>query len=275
MQWWYGHNAVGFFLTTPFLGMMYYFVPKQAGAAGLLLPALDRPLLGAGLHLHLGRPASPALHGAARLGADARHGVLLMLLAPSWGGMINGLLTLSRRLAQAAHRSDPQVLSWRCRFYGMATFEGPLLSIKTVNALSHYTDWTIGHVHTGALGLGGHDDLRLRVLADPAALRQDTRCAALGSSTALLDRDHRHRALRRRDVDRGRDAGPHVARDEPDGTLTYTFVEALKADVSVLPVRLAGRAAVPRRHVHHGLQHVRRPCRRQTGHDACPVPRPG
>jgi hypothetical protein len=76
VQWWYGHNAVAFFLTTPILGIMYYFLPKAAGPARLLVPALDHPLLGPGLHLHLGRPAPPALHGAAGLGADARHDLL-------------------------------------------------------------------------------------------------------------------------------------------------------------------------------------------------------
>ncbi len=153
VQWWYGHNAVGFFLTAGFLGMMYYFVPKQAGRPDLLLPAVDRALLGADRHLHVGRPASPALHRAAGLGAVAGHGVLAdRCWRRAWGGAINGILTLSG--AWHKLRTDPilKFLIVALSFYGMSTFEGPMMSIKTVNALSHYTDWTIGHVHSGALG---------------------------------------------------------------------------------------------------------------------------
>ncbi|WP_185266203.1 cytochrome-c oxidase, cbb3-type subunit I [Halopseudomonas xiamenensis] len=152
IQWWYGHNAVGFFLTAGFLGMMYYFVPKQT----------DRPvysyrlsivhfwaLIGlyiwAGPH-HLHYTALP--DWAQTLGMV----MSLILLAPSWGGMINGMMTLSG--AWHKLRTDPilRFLVVALAFYGMSTFEGPMMAIKTVNALSHYTDWTIGHVHAGALG---------------------------------------------------------------------------------------------------------------------------
>ncbi|MFD0945927.1 cytochrome-c oxidase, cbb3-type subunit I [Sphingomonas canadensis] len=154
-QWWYGHNAVGFFLTAGFLGMMYYFVPKQA----------ERPVysyrlsivhfwsliflyIWAGPH-HLHYTALP--DWAQTLGMVFS----VMLWMPSWGGMINGLMTLSG--AWDKIRTDPiirmQVLA--LAFYGMSTFEGPLMSIKSVNSLSHYTDWTIGHVHSGALGWVG------------------------------------------------------------------------------------------------------------------------
>jgi cytochrome c oxidase cbb3-type subunit I len=154
-QWWYGHNAVGFFLTAGFLGIMYYFIPKQA----------DRPVysyrlsiihfwaliflyIWAGPH-HLHYTALP--QWAQTLGATFS----IMLWMPSWGGMINGLMTLSG--AWDKLRTDPvlRMLVVSVAFYGMSTFEGPVMSIRAVNSLSHYTDWTIGHVHSGALGWVG------------------------------------------------------------------------------------------------------------------------
>ena len=155
VQWWYGHNAVAFFLTTPILGIMYYFLPK----------AVERPVysyrlsivhfwslvflyIWAGPH-HLLNTALPKW--LQMLGTFFS----LMLWAPSWGGMLNGLLTL--RGAWDKLRTDPVVKFFiaAVTFYGMATFEGPLLSIRAVNALSHYSDWTIGHVHAGAMGWNG------------------------------------------------------------------------------------------------------------------------
>jgi cytochrome c oxidase cbb3-type subunit 1 len=154
-QWWYGHNAVGFFLTAGFLGMMYYFVPKQA----------ERPVysyrlsiihfwsliflyIWAGPH-HLHYTALP--DWAQTLGMVFS----IMLWMPSWGGMINGLMTLNG--AWDKIRTDPiiRMMVFALAFYGMATFEGPMLSVKAVNSLSHYTEWTIGHVHSGALGWNG------------------------------------------------------------------------------------------------------------------------
>ncbi|HTN00668.1 MAG TPA: cytochrome-c oxidase, cbb3-type subunit II, partial [Planctomycetaceae bacterium] len=155
MQWWYGHNAVAFFLTTPFLGLMYYFLPKAA----------ERPVFSYKLsilhfwslvflyiwagphHLHY----SPTPEWASTLGMLFS----IMLWMPSWGGMINGLLTL--RGAWRKVTVDPVLKFYvvGITFYGMSTFEGPLLSVKAVNALSHYTDWTIAHVHSGALGWNG------------------------------------------------------------------------------------------------------------------------
>jgi cytochrome c oxidase cbb3-type subunit 1 len=154
-QWWYGHNAVGFFLTAGFLAMMYYFVPKQA----------ERPIysyrlsiihfwsliflyIWAGPH-HLHYTALP--DWAQTLGMVFS----IMLWMPSWGGMINGLMTLNG--AWDKIRTDPiiRMMVLALAFYGMSTFEGPMLSIKAVNSLSHYTDWTIGHVHSGALGWNG------------------------------------------------------------------------------------------------------------------------
>jgi cytochrome c oxidase cbb3-type subunit 1 len=152
VQWWYGHNAVGFFLTAAFLGMMYYFVPKQAGRpvysyrlSVVHFWALIAIYMWAGPH-HLHYTALP--DWTQSLGMIFS----LILLAPSWGGMINGMMTLSG--AWHKLRTDPilRILIVSLSFYGMSTFEGPMMSIKTVNALSHYTDWTIGHVHSGALG---------------------------------------------------------------------------------------------------------------------------
>src|SRR6186713_1762955 len=155
VQWWYGHNAVGFFLTAGFLGMMYYFIPKQA----------ERPIysyrlsivhfwsliflyIWAGPH-HLHYTALP--DWAQTLGMVFS----VVLWMPSWGGMINGLMTLNG--AWDKIRTDPiiRMMVLAMAFYGMATFEGPMMSIKSVNSLSHYTEWTVGHVHAGALGWNG------------------------------------------------------------------------------------------------------------------------
>jgi cytochrome c oxidase cbb3-type subunit 1 len=152
VQWWYGHNAVGFFLTAGFLGMMYYFIPKQAERpvysyrlSVVHFWALISTYMWAGPH---------HLHYTALPGWVQSLGMVfsIILLAPSWGGMINGIMTLSG--AWHKLRTDPilKFLVVSLSFYGMSTFEGPMMAIKTVNALSHYTDWTIGHVHSGALG---------------------------------------------------------------------------------------------------------------------------
>ena len=154
-QWWYGHNAVGFFLTAGFLGMMYYFMPKQAGRpvysyrlSIVHFWSLIFLYIWAGPH-HLHYTALPDL--AQTLGMVFS----IMLWMPSWGGMINGLMTLSGAWDKV--RTDPlfRVMVMALAFYGMSTFEGPMMSIRAVNSLSHYTDWTIGHVHSGALGWNG------------------------------------------------------------------------------------------------------------------------
>ncbi|MFA9229382.1 MAG: cytochrome-c oxidase, cbb3-type subunit I, partial [Microgenomates group bacterium] len=155
VQWWYGHNAVGFFLTAGFLGMMYYFVPKQAERpvysyklSIIHFWALIFLYIWAGPH-HLHYTALP--EWASTLGMVFS----IILWMPSWGGMINGLMTLSG--AWDKLRTDPilRMMVVSLGFYGMSTFEGPMMSIKAVNSLSHYTDWTIGHVHSGALGWNG------------------------------------------------------------------------------------------------------------------------
>jgi cytochrome c oxidase cbb3-type subunit I/II len=155
MQWWYGHNAVAFFLTTPFLGMMYYFLPKAAGRpvysyklSILHFWTLVFIYIWAGPH-HLHYTALPAW--ASTLGMLFS----VMLWMPSWGGMVNGLLTLRGAWNKVAEDAVLKFFVVAVTFYGMSTFEGPLMSIKSVNALSHYTDWTIAHVHGGALGWVG------------------------------------------------------------------------------------------------------------------------
>ncbi len=155
MQWWYGHNAVAFVLTTPFLGLMYYYVPKAANRpvfsyklSILHFWSLVFIYIWAGPH-HLHYTALP--EWASTLGMLFS----VMLWMPSWGGMINGLLTLRGAWHKVAEDPVLKFFVVGITFYGMATFEGPLLSIKSVNALSHYTDWTIAHVHAGALGWNG------------------------------------------------------------------------------------------------------------------------
>ncbi|SDG94449.1 cytochrome c oxidase cbb3-type subunit 1 [Vibrio xiamenensis] len=152
VQWWYGHNAVGFLLTAGFLGMMYYFVPKQAERpvysyrlSIVHFWALISLYIWAGPH-HLHYTALP--DWTQSLGMV----MSLVLFAPSWGGMINGIMTLSGAWHKLRYDPILRFLIVSLSFYGMSTFEGPMMSIKTVNALSHYTDWTIGHVHSGALG---------------------------------------------------------------------------------------------------------------------------
>ena len=155
MQWWYGHNAVAFFLTTPFLGLMYYFLPKAANRpvysyrlSILHFWSLVFIYIWAGPH-HLHYTALP--EWASTLGMLFS----VMLWMPSWGGMINGLLTLRGTWHKVAEDPVLKFFVVGITFYGMSTFEGPLLSVKSVNALSHYTDWTIAHVHSGALGWNG------------------------------------------------------------------------------------------------------------------------
>nr|WP_231131206.1 cytochrome-c oxidase, cbb3-type subunit I [Crateriforma conspicua] len=155
MQWWYGHNAVAFFLTTPFLGLMYYFLPKAANRpvfsyklSILHFWSLVFIYIWAGPH-HLHYTALP--EWASSLGMLFS----VMLWMPSWGGMINGLLTLRGAWQKVAVDPVLKFFVVGVTFYGMSTFEGPMLSVKSVNALSHYTDWTIAHVHSGALGWNG------------------------------------------------------------------------------------------------------------------------
>ncbi len=155
VQWWYGHNAVAFFLTTPYLGLMYYFLPKAAGRP-VFSYRLSIVHFWALVFLYIWAGPHHLLYSALPDWAQSLGMVFsLMLIAPSWGGMLNGLLTL--RGAWDKVRVDPvlKFMVAAITAYGMSTLEGPLMSIKTVNSLSHYTDWTIAHVHAGALGWNG------------------------------------------------------------------------------------------------------------------------
>ncbi len=240
VQWWYGHNAVGFFLTAGFLGMMYYFIPKQTGRpvysyrlSIVHFWALIAIYMWAGPH-HLQYTALP--DWAQSLGMVFS----LILLAPSWGGMINGMMSLSG--AWHKLRTDPilKFLIVSLSFYGMSTFEGPMMSIKTVNSLSHYTDWTIGHVHSGALGwvamisIGSIYALLPRLLGTREMW-----------STKLIDTHFWTHTIGvvfyiASMWIAGVMQGLMWRATNSDGTLTYSFVEALNATYPYYLGRIAG-----------------------------------
>ncbi len=240
VQWWYGHNAVGFFLTTAFLGMMYYFVPKQAGRpiysyrlSIIHFWSLSFFYMWAGSH-HLLYTALP--DWAQSLGMA----MSLILLAPSWGGMINGIMTLSG--AWHKLRTDPilKFLITALSFYGMSTFEGPMMAIKTVNALSHYTEWTVGHVHSGALGWVAMISIgSLYYLIPKLYGREEMYSVKLINShfwiatigvvlyiTALWVA--------------GITQGLMWRATNPDGTLTYSFAQSVSAMIPFYAIRLVG-----------------------------------
>lgn len=242
VQWWYGHNAVGFFLTAGFLGMMYYFVPKQANRpvysyrlSIVHFWALIATYMWAGGH-HLHYSALP--DWTQSLGMV----MSLILLAPSWGGMINGMMTLSG--AWHKLRTDPilRFLVVSLSFYGMSTFEGPMMSIKTVNALSHNTDWTVGHVHSGALGwvamisIGAVYHMIPKVFGkaqmySSGLVNLHFWLATIGTVLYIVSMwvNGILQGLMWRAVNQ-------------DGTLTYSFVEAMEASHPGYIVRLLGGA---------------------------------
>jgi cytochrome c oxidase cbb3-type subunit I len=268
-QWWYGHNAVGFFLTAGFLGMMYYFVPKQANRpiysyrlSIIHFWSLIFLYIWAGPH-HLHYTALP--DWAQTLGMVFS----IMLWMPSWGGMINGLMTLSG--AWDKLRTDPiiRMMVIAIAFYGMATFEGPMMSIKAVNSLSHYTDWTVGHVHSGALGwvglisfasiyflvprLWGRERLySIRLvnvhvwLATLGIVVYASVMWVSGIMQGLMWREY-----------------------DDQGFLVYSFAETVAAMYPVLRHAHLRRPALPRRCAAHGLQrhhdHPRPPARGRAG----------
>jgi len=242
VQWWYGHNAVGFFLTAGFLGIMYYFVPKQAGRpiysyrlSVVHFWALIFTYMWAGPH-HLHYTALP--DWTQSLGMVFS----LVLLAPSWGGMINGIMTLSG--AWHKLRDDPilKFLIVSLSFYGMSTFEGPMMSIKTVNALSHYTDWTIGHVHSGALGWVAFVSIGAMYYLIPRLFGRkemhSVRLISLHFWIATIGVVLYIAALWIAGVMQGL----MWRAVNSDGTLTYTFVEGVKASYPYYMVRLLGGA---------------------------------
>ena len=240
VQWWYGHNAVGFFLTAAFLGMMYYFVPKQAGRpiysyrlSVVHFWALIFTYMWAGPH-HLHYTALP--DWAQSVGMVFS----LILLAPSWGGMINGIMTLSG--AWHKLRDDPilKFMITSLSFYGMSTFEGPMMSVKSVNALSHYTDWTVGHVHSGALGWVGMISIGSIYYLLPRLFGKgemySTRLINVHFWIATLGTVLYIAAL----WISGVMLGLMWRATNPDGTLTYTFVEAGKASYPFWTIRVVG-----------------------------------
>lgn len=242
VQWWYGHNAVGFFLTTSFLGMMYYYVPKQAGRPVFSYRlsivhfwALAFTYMWAGPH-HLLYTSLPDWTQSLGMAFS------LILLAPSWGGMVNGIMTLSG--AWHKLRTDPilKFMVTALSFYGMSTFEGSMMSIRTVNALSHYTEWTVAHVHSGALGwvamitfgslyytiprLWGRTEMASKGLVELhfwiATIGVVLYIASMWVAGVM-------EGLMWRAV-------------EADGTLTYSFVQALEAKKPLLMIRFLGGA---------------------------------
>ncbi len=240
VQWWYGHNAVGFFLTAGFLGMMYYFVPKQAerpvysySLSIVHFWALIFTYMWAGPH-HLHYTALP--DWVSSLGMVFS----LILLAPSWGGMINGIMTLSG--AWHKLRTDPilRFLIVSLSFYGMSTFEGPMMSIKTVNALSHYTDWTVGHVHSGALGWVGLVSMGTLYFLVPRLFGQkqmySMKAIELHFWMATIGIVLYITAL----WISGVMEGLMWRAINPDGTLAYTFIESVKAKYPYYIIRLLG-----------------------------------
>jgi cytochrome c oxidase cbb3-type subunit 1 len=240
VQWWYGHNAVGFFLTAGFLGMMYYFIPKQAERpvysyrlSIVHFWALIFTYMWAGPH-HLHYTALPDWTQSIGMVFS------LILLAPSWGGMINGIMTLSG--AWHKLRSDPilKFLIVSLSFYGMATFEGPMMSIKTVNSLSHYTDWGIAHVHGGALGWVGFITMgslyslipRLsgkKEMWSPHLIEVHFWVATIGIVLYIASM-----------WIAGVMQGLMWRAVNADGTLTYSFVEGVKATYPYYVIRFGG-----------------------------------
>ena len=240
IQWWYGHNAVGFFLTAAFLGMMYYYIPKQAGRPVFSYRlsivhfwALIFTYMWAGPH-HLHYTALP--DWAQSVGMVFS----LILLAPSWGGMINGIMTLSG--AWHKLRDDPilKFLIVSLSFYGMSTFEGPMMSIKTVNALSHYTDWTVGHVHSGALGWVGLISMGSLYYLIPRMFGRTTMFSVKAIETHFWIATIGIVLYVASMWIAGVMQGLMWRAVNSDGTLTFTFIESLKATYPYYAARLMG-----------------------------------
>jgi cytochrome c oxidase cbb3-type subunit 1 len=242
VQWWYGHNAVGFFLTAAFLGMMYYFVPKQVGRpiysyrlSVVHFWALIFTYMWAGPH-HLHYTALP--DWTQSLGMVFS----IILFVPSWGGMINGVLTLSGAWHQLRTDATLKFLIVSLAFYGMSTFEGPMMSIKSVNALSHYTDWTIAHVHSGALGWVAFISIGSMYYLFPRLYGQEKMyserliewhfwIATLGVVLYIASM-----------WVTGVTQGLMWRATNPDGTLTYSFIEAWERIKPLHVIRFLGGA---------------------------------
>ncbi|HBF06848.1 MAG: cytochrome-c oxidase, cbb3-type subunit I [Gammaproteobacteria bacterium] len=239
VQWWYGHNAVGFLLTAGFLGMMYYFVPKQTGKpvysyrlSIVHFWALISLYMWAGPH-HLHYTALP--NWVQSLGMV----MSLILLAPSWGGMINGMMTLSGSWNKLTEDPILKFMICALSFYGMSTFEGPMMAIKSVNALSHYTDWTIGHVHSGALGWVSFISIGSLYCLIPLISGKKIYSVKLINIHFWVSTIGVVLYIAAMWVS-GITQGLMWRAVEDDGTLTYSFVEALKASFPYYVIRWIG-----------------------------------
>ena len=240
VQWWYGHNAVGFFLTAGFLGMMYYYIPKQAGMpvysyrlSIVHFWALIFTYMWAGPH-HLHYTALPDWTQSVGMVFS------LILLAPSWGGMINGIMTLSGAWYKLRDDAILKFLIVALSFYGMSTFEGPMMSIKTVNSLSHYTDWTVGHVHSGALGWVGLISMGSLYYLIPRMFGRQTMYSVQAISLHFWAATIGIVLYIAAMWIAGVMQGLMWRAVNPDGTLVYSFVEGVKATYPFYVIRVAG-----------------------------------
>ncbi|MBP7484112.1 MAG: cytochrome-c oxidase, cbb3-type subunit I [Aquabacterium sp.] len=240
VQWWYGHNAVGFFLTAGFLGMMYYYIPKQAGMpvysyrlSIVHFWALIFTYMWAGPH-HLHYTALPDWTQSVGMVFS------LILLAPSWGGMINGIMTLSGAWYKLRDDAILKFLIVALSFYGMSTFEGPMMSIKTVNSLSHYTDWTVGHVHSGALGWVGMISIGSLYYLIPRMFGRTSMYSVSAISLHFWAATIGIVLYIAAMWIAGVMQGLMWRAVNPDGTLVYTFVESVKATYPFYVLRVAG-----------------------------------
>ncbi|MBI3383988.1 cytochrome-c oxidase, cbb3-type subunit I [Aquabacterium sp.] len=240
VQWWYGHNAVGFFLTAGFLGMMYYYIPKQAGMpvysyrlSIVHFWALIFTYMWAGPH-HLHYTALPDWTQSVGMVFS------LILLAPSWGGMINGIMTLSGAWYKLRDDAILKFLIVALSFYGMSTFEGPMMSIKTVNSLSHYTDWTVGHVHSGALGWVGLISMGSLYYLIPRMFGRTTMYSVSAISLHFWAATIGIVLYIAAMWIAGVMQGLMWRAVNPDGTLVYSFVESVKATYPFYVIRVAG-----------------------------------
>jgi cytochrome c oxidase cbb3-type subunit 1 len=240
VQWWYGHNAVGFFLTAGFLGMMYYYIPKQAGMpvysyrlSIVHFWALIFTYMWAGPH-HLHYTALPDWTQSIGMVFS------LILLAPSWGGMINGIMTLSGAWYKLRDDAILKFLIVALSFYGMSTFEGPMMAIKTVNSLSHYTDWTVGHVHSGALGWVGLISMGSLYYLIPRMFGRTTMYSVQAISVHFWAATAGIVLYIAAMWIAGVMQGLMWRAVNSDGTLVYSFVEGVKATHPFYVMRVAG-----------------------------------
>ena len=255
VQWWYGHNAVAFFLTAGFLGMMYYFVPRQAQQplwsyrfSIVNFWALISVYMWAGSH-HLMYTALPDWVQSVGMAFS------LVLLMPSWGSAANGLFTFNGSWHRLKEDPAAKFMVLALVFYAAATFEGSMMAIKTVNSLSHYTDWTIAHVHRLAR-LGGDDHHRLAVCDGAARARASGHVFAPRHGSAFLAAPDRHLVLRHRDVDRRGDRRHDVARDQSGRRADLLLPRQPDRDPAAVHVPLVRRRADLARHVGDGVEPV-------------------